>query len=130
MSGNRIVLDTNAVITLIVGEEPLKRIVRRYENLLLPVIVIGELVYGAEKSAKPELNFERIRLFKSGCEVLAVNEATAHRFGVTRNLLRSKGKPIPDNDLWIAALAMEHEVPVLTRDRHFQSVDGLQTVTW
>jgi len=130
MNGSRIVLDTNAVITLIIGEENLQEIIRRYESLLMPVIVLGELIYGAEKSAKRELNLERIRVFRSACDVLSVNETTAGVFGTLRNELRSKGKPIPDNDLWIAALALEHDAPILTRDRHFEVVDRLRTATW
>ncbi len=130
MSGNKILLDTNAVIALIVGHEELKKTVEGYDSHLLPVIVLGELIYGAEKSAKRESNREKIGTFQSGCEVLRINEKTADIFGVARNALRAKGRPIPDNDLWIAALALEHEVPILTQDRHFDEVDQLQRVSW
>jgi len=62
--------------------------------------------------------------------VLGVDETTAERYAEIREELRRKGRPIPANDLWIAALARQHALPLLSRDQHFDSVPGLKRVGW
>lgn len=59
-----------------------------------------------------------------------VNEATCINYGLIKASLRKKGKPIPENDIWIAAIAMQHSLVVATRDKHFDEVDGLSTEEW
>jgi predicted nucleic acid-binding protein len=62
--------------------------------------------------------------------LLVVGRGTAERYAQIRRELKTSGRPIPSNDLWIAALAREHRLPVVSRDRHFEAVRGLQLVTW
>ena len=62
--------------------------------------------------------------------VLPVEEATAGRYAEVRDELRAKGRPIPENDVWIAALARQHGLPVVTHDDHFEHVEGLRRLVW
>ena len=62
--------------------------------------------------------------------ILYPDEATTIRYAEVKNKLRKKGRPIPENDIWIAAIALRHGLPILTRDQHFNEVDGLAVLTW
>ncbi|HVH85614.1 MAG TPA: PIN domain-containing protein, partial [Terriglobales bacterium] len=64
------------------------------------------------------------------CTVLDVNEATTHYYAAIYLELKQAGKPIPTNDLWIAALCRQHALPILTRDRHFDAVRGIRRIEW
>ncbi|MGD0693861.1 MAG: type II toxin-antitoxin system VapC family toxin [Terriglobia bacterium] len=101
----RVLLDTNIVIALFAGEERIReRLVQRQE-VFLPSTVIGELCYGALKSERAEANLARIDELASVCVVLPCDRTTAQYYGEIKHLLRTKGHPIPDNDVWIAAVA-------------------------
>jgi tRNA(fMet)-specific endonuclease VapC len=62
--------------------------------------------------------------------VLGCDTATARQYGRIKNALRARGRPIPDNDIWIAAIALQHDLTLLSRDRHFGAVAGLVVETW
>jgi tRNA(fMet)-specific endonuclease VapC len=92
--------------------------------------VLGELYFGARKSSRVAANLARIHTFKNRTTVLVCDEDTADEFGKIRELLQRKGKPIPENDIWIAAIAMQHGLTLVTRDEHFREVDGLTVERW
>lgn len=96
----------------------------------VPSIVFGELYYGAKKSARSDLNLARIDEFASSVEMIDVDFRDARLYGEIKDQLRKNGRPIPENDIWIAALAMRHELTLVTRDAHFQSVQGLKIEMW
>ncbi len=75
-------------------------------------------------------NLDRIEQFASSVQVLNCDAATAQLYGNIRDALRSKGRPIPENDIWIAAVALQHGLPLATRDDHFKEVDGLRVENW
>jgi len=127
MSG-RYLLDTNIIIDLLVNEEVVKTMLGEAEEAFVPSIAIGELYYGAEKSTHPEENVSRIEQFASITTVLGCDTQTARHYGQIKNMLRAKGRPIPENDLWIAAIARQHTLTLVTRDKHFGEIDGLPTV--
>jgi tRNA(fMet)-specific endonuclease VapC len=129
MSG-RYLLDTNIIIDLLVNEEVVKTMLGEAEEAFVPSIAIGELYYGAEKSTHPEENVSRIEQFASITTVLGCDTQTARHYGQIKNMLRAKGRPIPENDLWIAAIARQHTLTLVTRDKHFGEIDGLPTVGW
>jgi tRNA(fMet)-specific endonuclease VapC len=125
-SGNRIALDTNAAIAVLNNSSGAGTWIQRYEKLLLPVPAIGELRFGALKSQRFTENLRRIEALVSRCEVLEIGLRTAEVYARLRLDLRRKGKPIPENDLWIAALCIEHDLPLATLDGHFDDLEALR----
>lgn len=98
--------------------------------IFLPAIALGELYYGARKSGRPAANLEVIARLAMGTAVLACGPETARRSGELKAQLRAGGTPIPENDIWIAAVAREHDLTLVTRDSHVGVVAGLATVPW
>jgi tRNA(fMet)-specific endonuclease VapC len=129
MSG-RYLLDTNVIISLFADEEDVKANLAAAEEVFFPSIAVGELCYGARKSGKPQENLARIEELVASCVVLECDTETARRYGDAKNMLRLKGRPLPENDIWIAALALQHGLTLATRDGHFQAVQGLHTASW
>ena len=124
-----VLLDTNVIIALFSGENA---VTQRFEeaDVLVSSIVLGELYYGARKSAHTAANLARIEQFASSVQVLSCDALTAWHYGQIRDRLRSKGRPIPENDIWVAAVAIQHGLALATRDDHFKEVDGLQMEKW
>lgn len=120
MDGNRIALDTNHAIAVMNGVAAVEQQVAGYSVVYLPAVVLGELRYGALNSARSEDNLKRVDFLASRCQVLAVTDVTATRYAEIRVALKRAGRPIPENDLWIAATCIEHSLPLATYDSHFQ----------
>ena len=99
-------------------------------ELLIPMVVMGELYYGAAHSSRPQQNVAMIETFARTCVLLGIDVETAQLYGVLKAEQRTKGRPIPENDLWIAACARQHNLVLVTRDRHFEKVAGLSTEVW
>jgi len=121
--------DTNAIIAIFNDQSLLKQL-NLAAKLRLPCIVVGELAFGAYKSANPAQNLKRIQDLLEISTVLDCDQQTGHHYGAVKSALRKKGHPIPDNDIWIAAVAIQYELPLLTNDKHFHEVDGLAIVNW
>lgn len=96
----------------------------------MSVTVLGEMLYGALHSASSSKNLDRLDDFISGAVFLSCDLGIARHYGQIKTSLRRKGKPIPDNDIWIAASAMQYSLTLATRDLHFDDVDGLQLSRW
>jgi len=129
MSG-RYLLDTNIVIALFAGESS---IIDRFQyagELFLPGVVLGELYYGAFRSSRVDDNIKRIGAFARANVILDCNIDVAVRYGEIKNNLRKKGRPIPENDIWIAAIAMQYDLTLITRDAHFEQIDDLVLEMW
>lgn len=126
----RVLLDTNIVIALFAGEAAIVNRLRTVDEVLLPSIVLGELYYGARKSGRPADNIRRLDEFAASSAIVSCNGAVARRYGEIKDVLRQAGRPIPENDIWIAAIAVEHQVPLISRDAHFDLVQGLQVSAW
>jgi tRNA(fMet)-specific endonuclease VapC len=129
MSG-RYLLDTNIIIALFSNETVVKERLTQANEVFLPTVAIGELCYGAKKSGRPEENLARIDELVVSSTVLGCDVNTARQYGEVKHKLRLKGRPLPENDIWIAALALQHGLILVTRDAHFQEVEDLQTVAW
>lgn len=114
-------LDTSAYSAFKRGNPEAIDLLRKAPDILLPVIVLGELWSGFESGSKRETNRHELDAFLSSPRVLVVQAGieTAARYAVIHAYLRANGRPIPTNDLWIAALAMEHGTTLLTADAHF-----------
>jgi tRNA(fMet)-specific endonuclease VapC len=129
-ASGRVLLDTNIVIALLAGEQAVVERVRATAAVYVPVVALGELYYGARKSARTAENLERVAAFARAAAVLACDSETALVYGEVKAALRSLGKPIPENDLWIAAIARQHALLLVTRDEHFSIVPGLEVDRW
>jgi tRNA(fMet)-specific endonuclease VapC len=129
MSG-RYLLDTNIVIALFAQELSLQKRLAEDIEVFIPVIVLGELYYGAMKSARVEENLERIDDFAAINTVLVCNITTARNYAIIKEALREKGRPIPENDIWIASIAQQYLLTLVTRDKHFDEIDGLTVEIW
>jgi len=129
MSG-RFLLDTNIVIALFAGEPAVQEHLGQAEEVFLPSIVLGELYFGAHKSGRVEENLARIDEFAINSSILACDTDTAKEYGIIKNTLRMKGRPIPENDIWIAAIARQYGLTLVTRDAHFDEIEGLSVNIW
>jgi tRNA(fMet)-specific endonuclease VapC len=122
----RVALDTNVAVDLLNGDETVLARLKQYDMIYLPVTVSGELLFGAKNSKNREINLENFRKFISSCEELAVNNLVAEEYSDIRLALKKKGRPIPENDVWIAAICIANDLEFLTRDSHFSSIEGLK----
>lgn len=130
MKVGEILLDTNAVVFLTRSDPEIVSVLMRWDKYYVPSVVLGELFYGAFKSTRIKQNLELIEEIMLKYTVLDKNAETAREFGKLKADLRAKGRPIPDNDIWISAVALQYGLPLLTRDKHFDVVSDLQVVTW
>ena len=130
MSGEEAAIDSNAYVAIQMGDEGVMQAIISFKTLVLPVVVLGELTYGALASGRPEENQKRVSEFARDCTLLEVTEAVSNRYAEIRLQLRAVGRPIPDNDAWIAASCVEAGVPLITRDSHFDHVSSLKVIKW
>ncbi len=126
----RYLLDTNIIIALLASDESVKEHLVSIEEVFLPSIAIGELYYGAYRSSRRDENVKRIDKLVKGNNILVCNARIAQEYGLIKSRLSEKGRPIPENDIWIAALASSNNLIVVTRDEHFKHVEGLQIEMW
>jgi tRNA(fMet)-specific endonuclease VapC len=129
MSG-RYLLDTNIVIALFADESAVKERLGEAEEVFVSSIVLGELYYGARKSTRVAENTARIDDFAVRNVVLGCDTETARRYGAVKEGLRQKGRPVPENDVWIAAMALRNDLTLVARDAHFREVEGLRVEAW
>ena len=129
MSG-RYLLDTNIIIALFASEASVTQSLAQADEGFIPSIALGELHYGARKSGRSQKNLQRIEELVKNSAVIACDAATARQYVDVKNRLRMKGRPLPENDVWIAALALQYSLTLVTRDAHFQEIKTLQTVAW
>jgi len=129
MSG-RFLLDTNIVIALLEDEALAKDKLAMADEVFVSSVTLGELYFGAWKSGRPQANLARLGEFAADNVVLGCDSDTARRYGEVKDALRLKGRPIPENDIWIEAMALQHNLTLITRDRHFNEVDGLKVEIW
>ncbi len=129
MSG-KILLDTNIVIAFFANEESVVQKMQMSEQFYIPAIVLGELYFGAKKSSRPDQNLQRIDDLAATTAILSCDYLTAAHYGDVKDELRRKGRPIPENDIWIAALTRQHDLTLITRDAHFDQIEKLSSQTW
>jgi tRNA(fMet)-specific endonuclease VapC len=122
-----LLLDTNAYSALARGETALIQRVRGAERILISCIVVGELLHGFRRGSRYDSNRRQLDEFlaRPFVEFLEAGLTTADRFARIMAHLREKGRPLPTNDVWIAAHTMETGAELLSRDRHFAEIDGL-----
>jgi tRNA(fMet)-specific endonuclease VapC len=127
MAVNEILLDTNAYAAFKQGQAEAVDIVQRATRLALSSTVLGELLAGFAVGSREAKNRAELQQFLGSdrVHILPVDEGTAAYYASVYRSLRSKGRPIPTNDMWIAASALQHGYALFSYDGHFQHVDGL-----
>ena len=123
-------LDTNIAIALFAGDLAVQEKVRNAEYIVAAPPVIGELCFGAQKSDRVTENLHKIDILVQQSIVFPCDLETAQWYGIIKERLQVKGRPIPNNDIWIAAIAMQHRLILVTRDVHFNDVESLRTERW
>jgi tRNA(fMet)-specific endonuclease VapC len=123
-------LDTNIVIALFDTDPRVLHALATAQAVFTASIVLGELYYGAFYSSQVAKHLTQVTAFAQRSSVLACDDRTAHYYGQIKANLRAKGKPIPENDIWIAALALQHQLVISSWDKHFDEVDGITRVAW
>ena len=126
----RVAVDTNRYVDLCKGVAETVEVLETAETVLLPFVVVGELRAGFAHGRKHADNERVLRLFllKEGVEVLFADEQTTHHYAAVFRQLRKQGTPIPTNDMWLAALVLQHNLALHARDRHFDHLPQLVRV--
>jgi tRNA(fMet)-specific endonuclease VapC len=123
-------VDTNALSAAADDDPAVVSILARADQMTIPVIVLGEYRYGIAQSRNRDRYESWLAGLLQDCFVLDINEPTTHHYAEITLELKRRGKPIPTNDLWIAALCRQHGLPLLSRDHHFDAVPGIKRISW
>jgi tRNA(fMet)-specific endonuclease VapC len=123
-------LDTNALSALAAGDETLIQTIEKVPRHCVTIISLGKYSYGIRQS-RHEIELARwLDAFLRRADVLYLGRETLPHYAEVRRQLKKDGTPIPANDCWIAALAKEHRLPVVSRHKHFDAVKGLRRISW
>lgn len=129
MSGD-LLLDSSVVVALLRGVNGIEQRLEQFDHLWLPVIALGELEIGVHLATRAKEQRAALDGFLPGVSLVTLSAETARHYARLRATLARAGTPIPENDLWIAAIAIEHQWPLATRDAHFTHVPGLNLLDW
>ncbi len=129
MTGNKLLLDTNIIIELFKGNEQILYYLEQQQTVYMATAVLAELYLGAYRSADVQKKLQEIKSFLVKCIVLHTDDVIAENYAIIKTSLLRKGKPIPENDIWIAATAMRYQLSLYTNDKHFTEVEGIRLIT-
>jgi len=129
MEKSRIILDTSGYSAFLKGNSDIKKSIQLVDEIFLNPVIIGELLAGFLMGKNEKKNREILKEFLSSprVKVLAIDEETSERYAAIINHLRIRGTPIPTNDLWISASAMQYGLKVLTTDSHYLKIPQIIT---
>ena len=125
-----VLLDTNVVVAHLRNDPELTERLRGAPAIWVPWVVLGELHYGALRAQRREAQMALIRDFLQTATLLMPDRSTSEWYGQVKAELARIGKLIPDNDIWIAAMARQFDLPLVTRDAHFAAIPALKTLAW
>jgi tRNA(fMet)-specific endonuclease VapC len=126
---NGSVIDTSVIIRMMNGDGAAVNLLRQITEKYVPVIVVGELFFGAYKSARRDANLEKLQGVLACFNELQVTGAVARSYATIKADLQKQGTPIPENDLWIAATARAYRLPVATFDEHFKRISLIEIIS-
>ncbi|TLV02259.1 type II toxin-antitoxin system VapC family toxin [Dyadobacter luticola] len=126
MALRKIAMDTNIAIEVLNNNAATIASLNQFDLIFLPVTVCGELLFGARNSSRVLYNLPRYEAFIADCEILNTVETVASEYSTIKKHLKESGNPIPENDIWIAAICVVYDMPLFTRDGHFKSIPGLR----
>lgn len=124
------ILDTNAVSALLAGDAALATALAEADRHHLPSVTLGEYRYGLRFSRQRRVLESLLAELEAESFPLTVDSATAHHYADIRSELKKAGRPIPENDIWIAAVARQHQLPIVSRDAHFDGISGIRRIGW
>lgn len=130
MTGNKLLIDTNIIVDIFNGNKSFADKVHENKKAYVPAIVLGELYVGINRVSSPGKHLEKLQNFLTLCDIINVDEDTARIYGNISAKLLKKGKPIPTNDIWIAAVAIQNDFTLITGDKHFKEIESLKTRSW
>ena len=130
MSGKNYLLDTNVIVDFLNGKIEIAENLKKGEKVLIPNIATAELYYGAEISLHPKKNIKQIKGFLKSFEIVNCNDETSELYAKIKKRLKDKGTPIPDNDIWIASIAKQYNLTLVSRDKHLQQIEIIEVITW
>lgn len=123
-------LDTNIVIGLLASDSSICNSFSSIQFSGLPITVLGELYFGAYLSSKKEKNIAALQQLVKTLTVYQTSDDVSVKYGEVKSELKNQGTPIPENDIWIAAITLSYQATLVTRDSHFNNIKGLQIVRW
>jgi tRNA(fMet)-specific endonuclease VapC len=129
MTGNKVFLDSNVVIDIFAGNKLLAEKMTGIE-LYISSIVLGELYVGIFRVVSKDKHLNKLNSFLALCTIINIDQTTAQLFGEISADLYNKGKPIPTNDIWIAATVKQYQMKLISKDRHFQQVSDILIESW
>lgn len=124
------ILDTNIIIALFAGDKSILAKLAQMDEVFISSTVLGELYYGALKSARVMENLKKIDDFAVECTILPCDAETAEEYGRIKAELTQKGKMIPENDIWIASVTRQYNLTIVTKDEHFHLIENLKITNW
>lgn len=130
MTGNNVLLDTNIIIEVFDGNKAIADKIAGLEGFYISVVVLGELYVGVHRVSNKSKHLKKLQSFLELCTVVNIDDTTAEYFGEIMAALYKKGKPIPTNDVWIAATAKQYGFDLISQDKHFNEIENLTTVFW
>ena len=130
MSGNKILLDTNIIIKIFEGQKSIATKLQKIAGFYVSVVVLGELQVGVNRATNKQKNLDMLNSFMELATIIDIDETTTLHYGEIIADLYNKGKPIPTNDVWIAATAKQHKLTLITNDKHFDHISSLNIEDW
>ncbi len=124
------ILDTNAISALLNGDPELGHTIHSAGDKYLPLIAVAEFLFGLRKSRYGARLQSVFRKLEADCLLLLPDRETADWYANIRHELKLRGRPIPEGDLWIAALARQHDMSIVSRDAHFDVVENVRRIGW
>jgi predicted nucleic acid-binding protein len=124
------ILDTNAVSAVLAGDADVARVLGTASHHHLPWIVLGEYQFGLCGSRQQTRLRRLLQKLESESLVLFPDRRTVDEYAIVRYALKQKGRPIPENDIWISAVARQHHLPIVSSDSHFDDVPGVIRLGW
>jgi tRNA(fMet)-specific endonuclease VapC len=125
-----VILDTNALSAIADNQSAAVRLFSGADSIELPAIVVGEYRFGIAQSRRRKEYEKWLEELIAATRFLPVDQETTGHYALIRSELKKAGKPVPSNDLWIAALCRQHRIPLMSQDTHLDAVAGLKRIGW
>jgi tRNA(fMet)-specific endonuclease VapC len=120
-----IILDTNIIVDIFRGKINAELVNLSNKTFFISIISVGELYFGAENSSNPKKHIEQIDLFLQTISIIYIDYETSKNYSKIKAKLKKLGIPIPENDIWIAAITIQNNFLLVSDDKHFENIDGL-----
>jgi tRNA(fMet)-specific endonuclease VapC len=130
MTGSRAFLDSNIIIEVFSGNSSIADKIHQLSDFYISTIVLGELYVGINRVVNKDKHLKKLQAFLELANIIDIDQSTSVLFGEISAELYKKGKPIPTNDIWIAASIRQYNFTLITRDKHFNAISDLSIESW